>query len=61
MQEPDVHVGVTAAINEAAFQSNKIIIPAAMVIIFLFVTLFYWSLHAGWLMFLASRRRRTYS
>ena len=46
-------VGVTAAINEAAFQSNKIIIPAAMVIIFLFVTLFYWSLHAGWLMFLA--------
>ena len=46
-------VGVTAAINEAAFQSNKVIIPAAMVIIFLFVTLFYWSLHAGWLMFLA--------
>jgi hypothetical protein len=46
-------VGVTAAINEAAFQSNKIIIPAAMIIIFLFVTLFYWSLHAGWLMFLA--------
>jgi predicted RND superfamily exporter protein len=46
-------VGVTAAINEAAFDSNKIIIPAAMVIIFLFVTLFYWSFHAGWLMFLA--------
>lgn len=46
-------VGVTAAINEAAFESNKIIIPAAMIIIFLFVTLFYWSFHAGWLMFLA--------
>ncbi len=46
-------VGVTAAINEAAFDSNKVIIPAAMIIIFLFVTLFYWSFHAGWLMFLA--------
>jgi predicted RND superfamily exporter protein len=45
-------IGVTAAINEAAFQSNIIIIPAAMVLIFLFVTLFYWSLHAGWLMFM---------
>jgi len=45
-------IGVTAAINEAAFQSNIIIIPAAMVIIFLFVTLFYSSLHAGWLMFM---------
>ncbi len=45
-------IGVTAAINESAFASNLIIIPAAMVIIFLFVTLFYWSIHAGWLMFL---------
>ncbi len=45
-------IGVTAAINEAAFESNMIIIPAAMTLIFLFVTLFYWSLHAGWLMFL---------
>lgn len=45
-------IGVTAAINEAAFQSNIVIIPAAMVLIFLFVTIFYWSLHAGWLMFL---------
>ncbi|MHA7817265.1 MAG: efflux RND transporter permease subunit [Pseudohaliea sp.] len=43
-------IGVTAAINEAAYQSNLVIIPAAMAIIFLFVTLFYWSLHAGWLM-----------
>ena len=46
-------IGVTAAINEAAFQSNIVIIPAAMTLIFLFVTMFYWSLHAGWLMFLA--------
>ena len=45
-------IGVTAAINEAAFESNMIIIPAAMALIFLFVTLFYWSVHAGWLMFL---------
>ncbi|MDX1733545.1 MAG: MMPL family transporter [Halioglobus sp.] len=45
-------IGVTAAINEAAFQSNIVIIPAAMALIFLFVTVFYWSLHAGWLMFL---------
>ena len=45
-------IGVTAAINEAAFPSNMVIIPAAMALIFLFVTLFYWSFHAGWLMFL---------
>ncbi len=45
-------IGVTAAINEAAFESNMVIIPAAMALIFLFVTLFYWSLHAGWLMLL---------
>tara|TARA_R110001592_G_scaffold363372_1_gene686019 strand:- start:128696 stop:131068 length:2373 start_codon:yes stop_codon:yes gene_type:complete len=45
-------IGVTAAINESAFQSNIIIIPAAMVLIFLFVTVFYSSLHAGWLMLL---------
>ena len=38
--------------NEAAYQSNLVIIPAAMAIIFLFITLFYWSLHAGWLMFM---------
>ena len=45
-------IGTTAAINESAFQSNLIIIPAAMLLIFLFVTAFYWSIHAGWLMFL---------
>jgi predicted RND superfamily exporter protein len=46
-------IGVTAAQNESAFESNIVIIPAAMALIFIFVTLFYWSLHAGWLMFLA--------
>ncbi len=45
-------IGVTAAINEAAYESNLIIIPAAMALIFVFVTVFYWSFHAGWLMFL---------
>jgi hypothetical protein len=45
-------IGVTAAMNEAAFQSNMIIIPAAMALIFVFVTLFYWSFAAGWMMFL---------
>lgn len=45
-------IGVTAAINESAFASNMVIIPAAMLIIFLFVTIFYWSFHAGWLMLL---------
>lgn len=46
-------VGVTAAINEAAFETNMIVIPLVLAIIFAFVTLFYWSLHAGWLMMLA--------
>jgi hypothetical protein len=45
-------IGVTAAINDAAFESNMVIIPAAMALIFVFVALFYWSLHAGWLMLL---------
>lgn len=46
-------VGVTAAINEAAFETNMIVIPLVLALIFAFVTLFYWSLHAGWLMMLA--------
>lgn len=46
-------IGVAAAINEAAFQSNMIIIPAAMALIFVFVALFYNAIQAGWLMFLA--------
>lgn len=45
-------IGVTAAMNEAAFQSNMVIIPAAMALIFVFVTLFYWSFSAGWMMFM---------
>lgn len=46
-------VGVTAAINEAAYDTNMLIIPLVLLLIFVFVTWFYWSLHAGWLMFLA--------
>lgn len=46
-------VGVTAAMNESAYQSNMLIIPLVLALIFLFVTWFYMSLHAGWIMFLA--------
>jgi predicted RND superfamily exporter protein len=46
-------IGVTAAINEAAFDTNIVVIPLVFLLILLFVTLFYWSLHAGWLMLLA--------
>ncbi len=46
-------IGVTAAINEAAYETNIIVIPLVFLLILLFVTVFYWSLHAGWLMLLA--------
>ena len=46
-------VGVTAAMNESAFESNMLIIPLVLALIFVFVTWFYWSLHAGWIMFVA--------
>lgn len=46
-------IGVTAAINEAVFYTNKIVVPAVLLLIFIFVTFFYGSFHAGWLMFLA--------
>jgi len=46
-------IGVTAAINEAAYDTNIIVIPLVFLLILLFVTAFYLSLHAGWLMLLA--------
>jgi len=46
-------IGVTAAINEASFDTNMLIIPLVLALIFTFVTAFYWSFHAGWLMFMA--------
>ncbi len=45
-------VGVTAAMNESAYESNMLIIPLVMALIFVFVAGFYWSLHAGLIMFL---------
>ncbi len=45
-------IGVTAAINEAAYETNLIVIPLVFLLIFVFVTVFYWSIHAGWLMLL---------
>lgn len=46
-------IGVTAAINNAAYETNLLVIPLVLVLILTIVTLFYWSLHAGWLMMLA--------
>jgi predicted RND superfamily exporter protein len=46
-------IGVTAAINEAAYDTNLLVIPLVFLLILVFVTVFYWSLHAGWLMLLA--------
>jgi predicted RND superfamily exporter protein len=46
-------IGVNAAINDAAFRTNLIIIPLVFGLIFLSVTGFYSSAHAGWLMFVA--------
>jgi uncharacterized protein len=46
-------IGVTAAMNEAAFDTNKKVLPAVFLLIFLSVTLFYASLQAGIMMFIA--------
>ncbi len=46
-------IGVTAAVNEASYQTNMLVIPLVFLLILLFVTTFYWSVHAGWLMLLA--------
>jgi predicted RND superfamily exporter protein len=46
-------IGVTAAINQAAYETNLLVIPLVLLLILTFVTAFYWSIHAGWLMMLA--------
>lgn len=46
-------IGVTAAGNEAAFETNLLVLPLVLLLIFVFVTLFYWSFQAGWMMFMA--------
>ena len=46
-------IGVTAAVNEASYETNILVIPLVFLLILVFVTIFYWSIHAGWLMLLA--------
>jgi predicted RND superfamily exporter protein len=46
-------IGVTAAINEAVYETNLVVIPLVLLLIFASVTFFYWSWHSGWLMMLA--------
>lgn len=46
-------IGVTAAMNEAAFDTNKTVLPLVFLFIVLIVTFFYRSLYAGLLMLLA--------
>ena len=45
-------IGVNAAINDAVDDDNRLIVPLVLVLAFAFVTVFYGSLHAGWLMVL---------
>ncbi|MEJ8566040.1 efflux RND transporter permease subunit [Elongatibacter sediminis] len=40
-------VGVTAAIDQEAFQTNLIVVPAVLVLILVFTVWFYGSLHSG--------------
>ncbi len=46
-------IGVTAAVNEASYETNIVVIPLVFLLILVFVTAFYFSVHAGWLMLLA--------
>lgn len=46
-------LGVAAAMNESAYQTNLIVLPLVFLLIFAFVTLFYTSWHAGVMMLLA--------
>lgn len=46
-------IGVNAAINEAAYETNLIVVPLVLGLIFIFVSVFYRAAHAGWLMLLA--------
>ena len=43
-------VGVTAAINEEAYQTNLIVVPAVLALIFVFTLWFYGSVHSGIMM-----------
>ena len=46
-------IGVTAAMNEAAFDTNKVVLPLVFALIFSSVMIFYGSLQAGLMMFVA--------
>ena len=46
-------LGVAAAMNESAFDTNMIVLPLVFLLIFAFVMLFYTSWHAGLMMLLA--------
>ncbi|MCF7200775.1 efflux RND transporter permease subunit [Pseudomonas oligotrophica] len=46
-------LGVAAAMNESAFETNLIVLPAVFGLIFVFVMLFYGSWHAGLMMLMA--------
>ncbi|KAA0696196.1 transporter [Halopseudomonas laoshanensis] len=46
-------MGVAAAMNESAFETNLIVLPLVFLLIFGFVMLFYTSWHAGLMMLLA--------
>lgn len=43
-------VGVTAAINEEAFDTNLVVVPAVLVLILMFTFWFYGSIHSGVMM-----------
>lgn len=43
-------VGVTAAINEEAFDTNLVVVPAVLALIFVFTLWFYGSAHSGFMM-----------
>jgi len=46
-------LGVAAAMNESAFETNLVVLPLVFLLIFVFVMLFYTSWHAGLMMLLA--------
>lgn len=46
-------VGVTAAINEEAFETNVIVVPAVLVLILGFTLWFYGSFHSGFMMLIS--------
>lgn len=46
-------IGVTAAGNEAAYETNLLVLPLVLLLIFLAVTIFYTTFHSGFMMLVA--------